>query len=148
MFNLVRSNQDGNAKRYKSRRYYLPIGIIKNYNVIINGKTFYDRANDSDVKRYKEIRKLTVGQSQDYTTGCLLDYECIKNHYNLVAIDWIRQQEFDADPKAIQQVGFVRQLKDIDDINAGGTQNMFILTVLEKTKETKLNSFQESVTVV
>ena len=78
MFNLVRSNQDGNAKRYKSRRYYLPIGIIKNYNVIINGKTFYDRANDSDVKRYKEIRKLTVGQSQDYTTGCLLDYECIK----------------------------------------------------------------------
>ena len=71
-----------------------------------------------------------------------------KNHYNLVAIDWIRQQEFDADPKAIQQVGFVRQLKDIDDINAGGTQNMFILTVLEKTKETKLNSFQESVTVV
>ena len=148
MFNLVRSNQDGNAKRYKSRRYYLPIGIIKNYNVIINGKTFYDRANDSDVKRYKEIRKLTVGQSQDYTTGCLLDYEYIKNHYNLVAIDWIRQQEFDADPKAIQQVGFVRQLKDIDDINAGGTQNMFILTVLEKTKETKLNSFQESVTVV
>ena len=148
MFNLVRSNQDGNAKRYKSRRYYLPIGIIKNYNVIINGKTFYDRANDSDVKRYKEIRKLTVGQSQDYTTGCLLDYECIKNHYNLVATDWIRQQEFDADPKAIQQVGFVRQLKDIDDINAGGTQNMFILTVLEKTKETKLNSFQESVTVV
>ena len=148
MFNLVRSNQDGNAKRYKSRRYYLPKGIIKNYNVITNGKTFYDRANDFDVKRYKEIRKLRVVQSQDYTTGCFLDYECIKNHYDLVAIDRIRQKEFDADPKAIQQVGFVRQLKDIDDINAGGTQNMFILTILEKAKEKKIFFFQKSVTVV
>ena len=36
---------------------------------------------DSDIKRYKEIRKLTTGQGEDYTTGCLLDYEYIKNHY-------------------------------------------------------------------
>ena len=31
-----------NAKRFNSRKYYLPKGIIKNYDVIINGKTFYD----------------------------------------------------------------------------------------------------------
>ena len=40
---LVYSNQDDNAKRFKSLRYYLPKGIIKNYNVIINEKNFYNQ---------------------------------------------------------------------------------------------------------
>ena len=31
---------------------------------------------DSDVNRYQEIRKLTTRQVEDYTTGCLLDYDC------------------------------------------------------------------------
>ena len=38
----------------KAERYYLPKGIIKNYNVIINGQNVYDQAVDSDIKRYKE----------------------------------------------------------------------------------------------
>ena len=29
-------------------------------------KNFYDQAIDSDIKRYKEIRKLTTGQGEDY----------------------------------------------------------------------------------
>ena len=49
LFVLVYSNQD-DAKRFKSRRYYLPKGIIKNYNMITNGKNFYDQAIDSDIK--------------------------------------------------------------------------------------------------
>ena len=44
-------------------------------------KNFYNRVNDSEIKQYKEIRKLTTGQGEDYTTGGLLDYEYIKNHY-------------------------------------------------------------------
>ena len=44
-------------------------------------KNFYNRVNDSEIKQYKEIRKLTTGQGEDYTTGSLLDYEYIKNHY-------------------------------------------------------------------
>ena len=32
------------------------------------GKNFYDQPIDSDVKQYEEIRKLTTGQSEDYTT--------------------------------------------------------------------------------
>ena len=35
----------------------------------------------------EEIRKLTIEQGKDYTTGCLLDYEYIKNHFMLVAVD-------------------------------------------------------------
>ena len=30
---------------------------------------------------------MLIGQGEDYTTGCLLDYEYIKNHYRLAAVD-------------------------------------------------------------
>ena len=57
-----------NAKRFNARKYYLLKGIVKNYNIIINWKNFYDQGNDSDIKLYEEIRKLTTGQGEDYTT--------------------------------------------------------------------------------
>ena len=62
-------------------KIYLQKGIIKNYNVIINGKDFYNQAIDSNIKRYKETRKLATGESEDYTTGCLLDY-AIQKEFN------------------------------------------------------------------
>ena len=77
MFVLVYTNEDINAKRFISRKYYLPKDIIKNYNVIINGKNLYDEASDSNINRYEEIRKLTTGQGENYTTGCLLNYDYI-----------------------------------------------------------------------
>ena len=80
LFVLVYSNQDANAKRFKTGRYYLPKGIIKSYNVIINGKNVYDQPIDSNIKQYEKIIKLTTGQGEDYTTGCLLDYENNKYH--------------------------------------------------------------------
>ena len=73
MFVLVYSNQVADSKRFNAKRYYLLKDIIKNYNVIMNGKNFYDQAVDYDIKRYEEIRKLTTGQGEDYTSGCLLD---------------------------------------------------------------------------
>lgn len=66
---------------------------------------------DSDIKRYEKT-KLTTGQSEDYTTECLLNYEYIKNHYRLIAVDLSRQNELDADPKVIQEIEFVRQLNN------------------------------------
>ena len=87
-------------KRYKSQRYYLPKGVTENYNAIINGKNFYDQPIDSDIKRNEEIRKLTTGQGDVYTTGCLLDYYYIKNHHRLIA-----------DPKTIQEIEFFGQNK-------------------------------------
>ena len=61
-----------------------------------------------------------------------MDYEYIKNNYRLRAVDLSRQIELDADPKAIQQIRLVRQLKDIDGINTDGAESMFILRILEK----------------
>ena len=113
LFVLIYLNQDENAERFKGKRYYLPKGVINNYNVIINEKKFYDQLMNSDIKRYEEIRiqKLTIG----YTAGCLLDYEYIKNHYRLIPVDLSRHKELDADPKSIQQIEFVGQLKKLDD---------------------------------
>ena len=53
------------------------------------------------IKQYDEIRKIATGQGDDYTTGCLLDYQYFKDHYNLVAIDLSKQKELDADSRAI-----------------------------------------------
>ena len=55
--------------------------------------------------------KLMTGQSEDYTTGCLLDYEYVKNRYRLIAVDLSRQKELHVDPKVIQQIEFVGNLK-------------------------------------
>ena len=54
LFILVYSNQDFKFKRFKARKYYLPKGIIKNYNMIINGKNFYDRPIDSNISNMKK----------------------------------------------------------------------------------------------
>ena len=67
-------------------------------------KNFYDQAVDSDLKRYEVIRKITTGQGVDYTTGCVLDFGYITNHYRLIAVDLSRQKELDLDSRAIQQI--------------------------------------------
>ena len=94
LFVLIYLNRDNDVKRFVTQKYYLPKGIV-NYNVMINEKIFYDQPINSDMKRYEEIRKLTTELGEDYTTGCLLDYNYIKNNYRLIAIDLSRQKELD-----------------------------------------------------
>ena len=77
-----------------------------------------------------------MGPGEDYTTGCLLDYDYIKNHCTLIVVDLSRQKELDADPKVIQQIEFIRNFKKLDgDGNAmdgGADKSMFVVTILEK----------------
>ena len=37
LFAIIYTNQDNSSKRIKTEKYYLPKGIINNYNVISNG---------------------------------------------------------------------------------------------------------------
>ena len=60
--------EDADSKRFNAKSYDLPKGIIDNYNVIINGKNFCDQPIGSDIKRCTEIRKLTTGQGENYST--------------------------------------------------------------------------------
>ena len=58
-----------------------------------------------------EIKKTVTGQGDDYTTGCLLDYQYFKDHYQVIAIDLSKQKELDTDSRAIQQIEFYGMLK-------------------------------------
>ena len=82
--------------------YYLPKVEIKDYNVMIDGRNFFDQPVNSLSKTYENIRKIATGKGDDYTTGCLLDYPYFKENYKMIAVDLSRQNELDADPRAIQ----------------------------------------------
>ena len=96
LFVLVCSNEDADFKRFKAKSNYLPKGIIKNYNVIINQKYFYDQAIDTGVKRHEEIRKLIENRTWGklYCWMFVRQWLYKKNHYRLIAVDLSRQKEF------------------------------------------------------
>ena len=62
------------------RKYFLPRLKIKNYNIEIDGRNFYDQPINDSIKQYDEIRKISTGQGDDYTTGCLLDFTYFENN--------------------------------------------------------------------
>ena len=93
---------DGQPTRNRQRKYYLPrIGLNK-YNVIIDGRNFYDNPIESYIEKYRELKKVMIGKGEDYTTGYFLDYNYFNKHYKLVAVDLSKQKELDADLRAIQ----------------------------------------------
>ena len=51
---------------------------IENCNIEIDGRNFYDQPIIDSIKQYGEIRKVSAGQGDDYTTGCLLDFAFLK----------------------------------------------------------------------
>ena len=79
--------------------YFLLKVEIKDYNVMIDGRNFFDQPIRNDQIRYDNIWKIVNGQGEDYTTGSLLDYLHFKEYYKLIAIDSSKQQTIDVDPK-------------------------------------------------
>ena len=59
---------------------------------MIDGKNFYDQPINDLVKQYDVVRKVSAGQGDGYTTGCLLDYAYFKNNYKLIAVDLSKQK--------------------------------------------------------
>ena len=103
-------------------------------------KIFFEQPIKNDLIIYSNIRKITTGQDDDYTTGCLQNYTFLKNCYKMLAIDLSKQQALDADPKAIQQLRFIANL------NQAGNTTMFF--IIEEAKESILNFWQETVKVL
>ena len=126
--------------RTSDERYYLPTVEIKDYNIVINGENFFDQPIKNNKVTYDNIRKIAIGQGDDYTTGCLLDYPYFTNTYKIIAVDLSKQHALDADPRAIQQINFTTNLE-----RAGNTTVYFIL---EEAKETILDFSQETVKVL
>ena len=70
---------------------------------MIDGRNFFDQPVKNVLKTNNNMQKIGTGQEDDYTTGCLLDYPCFKEHYKLIAIDLSKPQALDTDPKAMQK---------------------------------------------
>ena len=77
----------------------------------IDGRNFYDQSISNKIKKYDEIRKISTGKGDDYTTVCLLDYQYFKDNYQIIAVNLNKQKELDADPRAIQQIEFYEKLE-------------------------------------
>ena len=120
---------DDTAGIKSNKKYFLPREKIENYNVLIDGRNFYDQPINDIIKQYDEVRKVSTGYGDDYTTGCLLDYAYFKDNYRLIAVDLSKQKALDADPRTIQQIVFQWVV--------GGDNNTKIrlYTILEQSKE-------------
>ena len=126
------NNSDQEAGIKNNKKYFLPRGEIKNYNVLIDGRNFYDQPINDIIKQYDEVRKVSTGYGDDYTTGCLLDYAYFKDNYRLIAVDLSKQKVLDDDPRAIQQIVF-QGIGEGDD-----NTKIRLYTILEQSKKTML----------
>ena len=86
--------------------YYMPRVEIKDYNVTIDKKNFFDRPINNLNKTFENIRKITTGKGDDCTTGCLLDYFYFKENYKLISIDLTKQQALDLDQEQFNKLIF------------------------------------------
>ena len=80
LFVLAYYNTEGNNQVSidSSKKYFLPRVKIENYNIEIDERNFYDQPVIDSIKQYDETRKISTGQGDDYTTGCLLDFAYLK----------------------------------------------------------------------
>ena len=74
-----------NIDRQSFSRFYLPNGMVKDYNVTINRLAFFDLPIKTEEEAYEKI--IDISRNHQYTTGNLLDYDYFKKHYKLIAID-------------------------------------------------------------
>ena len=99
LFVLAYDNTAGNNQisvdSYK--KYFLPRIKINNYNIEIHARNFYDQPINDLIKQYDEVRKISTGQGNDYTTGCLLDFSYFEKNYRIIPVDLSKQKTLDAD---------------------------------------------------
>ena len=112
--------------------YFFPRVKIENYNIEVDGRNFYDQPINDSIKQYDKIRKISAGQGDDYTTGCLLDFAYFEKNYRLIAADLSKQKALDADSRAIQQIIFAGKIK------AAENTRVIIYYILGQSKETIL----------
>ena len=131
---------ENDTQRTSAKGYYLPTVEIKDYNIMVNGESFFDQPIKNNKVTYENIRKIATGQGDDYTTGSLLSYQYINDYYKIIAVDLSKQQALDVSPIAIQQINFTANVD-----RAGNTRIYFNL---EEVKETFLDFSQETVKVL
>ena len=130
------AGENNTTKDYRDSfsHYYVPNVEIKDFNVLIDGKSFFDLPVKNEEEAYEKI--IEMSRNNDYTTGNLLDFAYFKENYRLIAIDLSKQTKL-KDP---QQISFIGKL-----LNRHGATVFFII---EKSEETTFNFSQNSVTII
>ena len=59
---------------------------------MIDGQNLFDQPVKNNLRTYDNIRTIVIGQGDDYTTGCLLDYNYFNKYYKIIAIDLSKYQ--------------------------------------------------------
>ena len=119
---------------YSFSNYYVPKVKVNDFNVLIDGKSFFDLPVKNNEEAYEKI--IDMSNNIDYNTGNLLNFACCKKQYRLIAVDLSKQTKL-KDP---QQINFIGKLLR----NTGAT--MFF--IIEQSEETTFNFSQNSVTIV
>ena len=88
-------------------KYYTPTVEIKDYNVLIDQKPFFEIPVKNKEETYEQITKLI--RDSAYTTGYLLDYEYFNTHYKLIAID-LSKQDVNLNKQLINFIGKLEQI--------------------------------------
>ena len=101
------AGENNTTKDYRDSfsHYYVPNVEIKDFNVLIDGKSFFDLPVKNEEEAYEKI--IEMSNNNDYTTGNLLDFAYFKENYKLIAIDLSKQTKL-KDP---QQINFIGKLE-------------------------------------
>ena len=133
LFVLTFENEDD---RTSFSKYYLPKVETKDFNLLTDGKPFFEIPVKNKEEAYEAIIEMT--KNNNYTTGNLLDYEYFKDHYKLIAIDLSKQIELE-NPDLKQQINFIGRLEE---------NNATMFFIIEKKEETTFEFSKNSVVVV
>ena len=79
---------------------------IKDFNVLIDGKSFFDLPVKKEEEAYEKI--IEMSRNNDYTTGNLLDFAYFKENYRLIAINLSKQTKL----KGLQKINFIGKLEN------------------------------------
>ena len=104
---------------------------------MVDWGNFFDQPVRNDLIADDNIPKIATGQGDNYTTGCLLDYNYFKKYYKMIAIYLSKQQGLDSDLKAIKLINFTENLEN----------NVAIFFFIEEVKETVVDFSQGIVKV-
>ena len=105
-------------------KYYVPSIQIKDFNVLINGKRFFDMPVKNE-ETYEYITEM--GRNNDYTKSNLLDYEYFSKHYKLIAVDLSKQI-------VLENLDLRQKINFIGRIERNEAATMFL--IIEKLEET------------
>ena len=105
LFERTEENNFKKDHRYSFSHYYVPNAKIKDFNVLIDGKGFFDLPVKNEEEAYEKM--IEMSRNNDYTTGNLLHFAYFKDNYRLIAIDLSKKIKLE-DP---QQINFTAKLK-------------------------------------